>query len=132
MSSLTQEAPTAQQDVASAPRRRPGRSRTRTVLRYVLLVALALVFVSPLVFMLVTSFKSRVEAAGVPPTWVPAHPTTQAYRSILGSGGTPVLRWFANSMVARRPTPRWSWSPRPWRPTRSPGCGSAAGASSSG
>ena len=100
MSSLTQEAPTAQQDVTSAPRRRPGRSRTRTVLRYVLLVALALVFVSPLVFMLVTSFKSRVEAAGVPPTWVPAHPTTQAYRSILGSGGTPVLRWFANSMVA--------------------------------
>ena len=100
MSSLTQEAPTAPQDVASAPRRRPGRSRTRTVLRYVLLVALALVFVSPLVFMLVTSFKSRVEAAGVPPTWVPAHPTTQAYRSILGSGGTPVLRWFANSMVA--------------------------------
>jgi len=66
----------------------------------VLLVALALVFVSPLVFMLVTSFKSRVEAAGVPPTWMPAHPTMQAYESILGAGGTPVLRWFTNSMVA--------------------------------
>ena len=100
MSSLTQEAPTAEREVTSPPRRRPGRSRTRTVLRYVLLVALALVFVSPLVFMLVTSFKSRVEAAGVPPTWMPAHPTRQAYESILGAGGTPVLRWFTNSMVA--------------------------------
>jgi len=100
MSSLTQEAPTAERGVTSPPRRRPGRRRTRTVLRYVLLVALALVFVSPLVFMLVTSFKSRVEAAGVPPTWMPAHPTMQAYESILGAGGTPVLRWFTNSMVA--------------------------------
>ena len=50
--------------------------------------------------MLVTSFKSRVEAAGVPPTWIPRAPTTQAYTSILGSSGTPVLRWFANSMIA--------------------------------
>ncbi len=36
----------------------------------------------------------------MPPTWVPKDPTTQAYRSILTAEGTPVLRWFANSMIA--------------------------------
>jgi multiple sugar transport system permease protein len=70
------------------------------VLRYVLLGLLALLFVSPLVFMVVTSFKTRVEAAGVPPTWIPREPTLEAYRTVLGTEGTPVLRWFANSMIA--------------------------------
>lgn len=68
--------------------------------RYVLLVLIALLFVSPLLFMLVTSFKAPNEATAVPPTWIPKDPTTQAYRSILTAEGTPVLRWFANSMIA--------------------------------
>ncbi|HKG52385.1 MAG TPA: carbohydrate ABC transporter permease [Actinomycetales bacterium] len=84
---------------ASSPAsRRPGPGRA--ILRYTALAILALLFVSPLVFMLVTSFKSRVEAAGVPPTWIPHPFTTQAYSSILGASGTPVLRWFVNSMIA--------------------------------
>jgi multiple sugar transport system permease protein len=83
----------------SAPAsRKPGPGRA--VLRYVVLAALALLFISPLVFMLVTSFKTRVEAAGIPPTWIPNPFTTQAYSSILGASGTPVLRWFVNSMIA--------------------------------
>ena len=86
-------------DVPVAPAS-SGDRRARRVLRYVVLVALALLFVSPLVFMLVTSFKTRVEAAGVPPTWIPREPTLEAYRTVLGTEGTPVLRWFANSMIA--------------------------------
>jgi multiple sugar transport system permease protein len=86
-------------DVPVAPRS-TGSGRARRLLRYVVLVALALLFVSPLVFMVVTSFKTRVEAAGVPPTWIPREPTLEAYRTVLGTPGTPVLRWFANSMVA--------------------------------
>ncbi|PYG01919.1 carbohydrate ABC transporter membrane protein 2, CUT1 family [Georgenia satyanarayanai] len=78
-------------------RRRPG---GRVVVRYVVLGALALLFISPLIYMLVTSFKERGEAAGFPPTWVPDPPTTDAYSSILGTSGTPVLRWFLNSLVA--------------------------------
>jgi multiple sugar transport system permease protein len=70
------------------------------VLRYTLLVLLALLFISPMVFMFVTSFKTRQDAAGVPPSWLPNPFTTQAYESVLGASGTPVLRWFANSMVA--------------------------------
>src|SRR5689334_10440791 len=72
----------------------------RQIGRYVLLVVLGLIFISPIVFMLSTSFKSRIEAAGVPPTWIPSTPTLDAYSSILNSGGTPVLRWFGNSMIA--------------------------------
>lgn len=72
----------------------------RTVVRYVLLIALAVVFISPLIYMVVTSFKTRGEAASYPPTWVPSPATTAAYESILNAPGTPVLRWFANSLMA--------------------------------
>lgn len=69
--------------------------------RYLLLVALALIYVSPIAFMIVTSFKTRAEAAGIPPTWIPDPVTLDAYATILAPGsGTPVLTWFVNSMVA--------------------------------
>ena len=42
-----------------------GRSPVRTALRYVLLVALALIFVSPLIFMILTSFKTSNDAGAV-------------------------------------------------------------------
>ncbi|MGJ7442160.1 carbohydrate ABC transporter permease [Aquipuribacter sp. MA13-6] len=87
-----------------APRGHAGRARrgltVKAVLRYTVLVLLAIVFVSPLLFMLVTSFKTRVEAGGIPPTWIPNPFTTQAYEAIFSSSATPVLRWFANSMIA--------------------------------
>jgi multiple sugar transport system permease protein len=74
---------------------RPGR-----ILRATVLTLLGLLFVSPLVFMALTSFKNRVESAAVPPTLFPHEPTTEAYRSIMSTEGTPVLHWFVNSMVA--------------------------------
>jgi multiple sugar transport system permease protein len=89
---------TARRASAVPPAKRRGGGRR--VLRYVVLIVLALIFISPLLFMLVTSFKTRIEAAGVPPTWIPKNPTLDAYRTILNSPGTPVLRWFANSMIA--------------------------------
>jgi multiple sugar transport system permease protein len=93
----TQTAPAAAATPAQPPPRRAARSAAA---RYVALVALGLLFVSPLLFMFVTSFKSRIEAAAVPPTWIPKDPTLQAYDSILNASGTPVLRWFVNSMIA--------------------------------
>jgi len=69
-------------------------------LRYALLVVLTAIFISPLVFMVVTSFKSVNEAVQTPPTWVPSPLTTQAYERILGATETPVFRWFLNSMLA--------------------------------
>jgi multiple sugar transport system permease protein len=72
----------------------------RQGLRYIVLIALTLAFVSPLLFMLLTSFKTRRESAQSPPTLFPHEPTLEAYRSILGATDTPVFRWFANSMIA--------------------------------
>jgi multiple sugar transport system permease protein len=69
-------------------------------LRYAVLAVLALIFVSPLVFMVLTSFKTRQESAQSPPTWFPEAPTLEAYRTVLQAADTPVLRWFANSMIA--------------------------------
>src|SRR3954471_22091612 len=88
-------------DTSGPASRKPGPGRA--IGRYTLLAVLALLFISPLLFMLVTSFKTRIEAAGVPPSWIPSPFTTQAYSSILGGSGTPVLRCVANSMIAEAP-----------------------------
>jgi multiple sugar transport system permease protein len=69
-------------------------------LRYGVLTVLTLLFVSPLLFMLSTSFKTRVESGQTPPTWIPHHPTLHAYAHIMTASDTPVLRWFLNSLLA--------------------------------
>ena len=69
-------------------------------LRYAVLAFLTLLFVSPLLFMASTSFKTRGESAQTPPTWIPKDPTLGAYEHILTASDTPVFRWFANSMIA--------------------------------
>jgi multiple sugar transport system permease protein len=69
-------------------------------LRYAILVVLTALFVSPLVFALVTSFKEPRDAVRTPPTWWPDPFSTQAYDRILNATDTPVFRWFLNSMVA--------------------------------
>lgn len=69
-------------------------------LRVLLLGILTLMFVSPLLFMVSTSFKTRQEAGRTPPTLLPEQPTLQAYDHILHASDTPVLRWFANSLFA--------------------------------
>jgi multiple sugar transport system permease protein len=70
------------------------------VLRYGVLTVITLLFVSPLVFVLLTSFKTAREAVQTPPTWWPSPFSTQAYDRIFNADDTPVLRWFANSMIA--------------------------------
>ncbi|MFH5824170.1 carbohydrate ABC transporter permease [Georgenia sp. AZ-5] len=77
-----------------------GRRRTNRWLLYALLVILTLIFISPLLYMLSTSFKTTAGAAAPAPQWIPVEPTTQAYESILTTSGTPVLRWLLNSVVA--------------------------------
>jgi len=92
---------TAARPTATAARStRPRTGARGNVVRYTVLALLALIIVSPLLFILVTSFKPRAEATGTPPTWIPRDFTTQAYDAILGSGETPVFRWFLNSMAA--------------------------------
>ncbi|WP_082471376.1 MULTISPECIES: carbohydrate ABC transporter permease [unclassified Arthrobacter] len=86
----------------AGPAEKPQRRlQPRTVLKIVLLALVALIFVSPLIFMIVTSFKTRSEATAIPPSWIPNPFSLDAYKEILAPGtNTPVLRWFANSMLA--------------------------------
>ncbi len=82
------------------PRRQGwGRPLRRAVL-YAVLVALALVFITPLLWMLSTSFKADYEATQYPLTWLPHAVTGQAYATIFNSDQAPILRWFVNSVVA--------------------------------
>jgi multiple sugar transport system permease protein len=67
---------------------------------YAGLLLLTLVFVSPLVFMLSTSFKTDAESIAATPTWIPREPTTEGYRFMFSAAQTPVLRWFLNSLLA--------------------------------
>lgn len=82
-------------DTATTSRRGPRRA-----VLYGLLIVLTLVFISPLIYMLVTSFKTTAEAAAPTPQWIPSDPTTQAYDAVLSTDGTPVVRWFLNSLLA--------------------------------
>lgn len=73
----------------------------KSSLRYLVLAALALIYVSPIVFMLFTSFKTLPDATSYPPSWIPQPFTTDAYAHIFDPvNNTPILRWFANSMFA--------------------------------
>ena len=78
------------------------------------LFALTVVFVAPLLWMLITSFKTIGESQQLPPTLLPQDPTETGVRRILTAGGqNPVLRWFLNTVSRRRCTRsrRW-WSRR--------------------
>jgi len=79
---------------------RPRPRQGKRVVQYAVLVILTLLFVSPMIWMAVTSFKTSADAIASTPQWVPKHPTTHAFSSILNSSGTPVLRWFFNSVFA--------------------------------
>jgi multiple sugar transport system permease protein len=82
--------------------RREPRQLATLVLFYAGLILLTVVFVTPLLWMLSTSFKTNLEATQLPPNWIPEDFTTEAYSTIFktGESQTPVLRWFLNSMVA--------------------------------
>jgi multiple sugar transport system permease protein len=80
---------------------RPGTRTGRRVATYVVLAVLTVLFVGPILWMVLTSFKPTAEATAVPPTFVPKDPTGQSYDTITASGSsTPVFRWFMNSMLS--------------------------------
>jgi len=80
-----------------------GNGRTRPlakVVAYAALAVLSLLFISPLLYMLATSFKTTADAASPVPQWIPADPSLQAYETVLNTDGTPVVRWLVNSFAS--------------------------------
>jgi multiple sugar transport system permease protein len=78
---------------------RPGRRLNATVLLYVVLTILALAILLPLVWVLLTSFKSDFNAISDPLNPIPKPFTTGAYQT-LSNGEYPIFRWFLNSFLA--------------------------------
>ena len=64
------------------------------------LAGLTIIILGPILFILLTAFKTVDESRTVPPTFIPKAPTTRAFDILFGSDDAPVLRWFANSMLA--------------------------------
>jgi multiple sugar transport system permease protein len=95
-------ATTSRPPAAQAPRPVGGGTRGpslgRRATAYAGLLLLTVLFISPLVFMVTTSFKTNFEAAQ--PTWIPKEPTTEGYDFVFSAAQTPVLRWFLNSLLA--------------------------------
>jgi multiple sugar transport system permease protein len=60
-------------------------------------VILAVVWLVPLLWAFDTSLKPEPETTRSPITWLPAAPTTEAYRSVIDQGD--LIRWFLNSTV---------------------------------
>ncbi|MEV6366715.1 carbohydrate ABC transporter permease [Micromonospora sp. WP24] len=84
----------------TTPTRTAPAHTLRRVGLYAILVALALVFLIPLAWMVITSLKTYDGAQRIPPDWLPDPLSGYGYQQILTNSANPVLRWFLNSMLA--------------------------------
>ncbi|MET0298043.1 MAG: carbohydrate ABC transporter permease [Microbacterium sp.] len=82
----------------TAPRRLSGRRLTAKALLYIVLIVLALAIILPLVWMLLTSFKTDGDAVRNPYS-LPDPVSLDAYQT-LASGQQPILLWLWNSFAA--------------------------------
>ncbi|TDN90815.1 carbohydrate ABC transporter permease [Microbacterium sp. BK668] len=93
--------PDTRQATTPTPERRqksPRRIAGTTVL-YIVLGILALIIILPLVWMLITSFKTDADAVRNPYGW-PNPFSTEAYTTLLTSGEQPIFLWLWNSFAA--------------------------------
>ena len=101
MSAVTAD-PVIAQPAGGKARARGGRTTPMSKAAFaVALGILTLIFLGPLVWMLLTSFKTTEGATSIPPQWIPHPGSTAGYKPLLSTASeTPVIRWFLNSMVA--------------------------------
>lgn len=68
--------------------------------RWLLMALIAVLFLTPMWWMIITAFKSAEESASAELTWLPVKWTTESFDKILGAPGTPVATWFFNSLLS--------------------------------
>lgn len=91
------------QSTVRTPSRRDSRipQVAKLSLSYVVLILLTAVFVVPMVWMFLTTFKTNAEATQSVPTWFPRDFSTVGFQTILNTTSqTPVLWWLFNSALA--------------------------------
>jgi multiple sugar transport system permease protein len=76
-------------------RRRPFRP-TRPI-RYLIICAIALIFMAPFAYMVSASFQPLAQMFRLPPSWIPPDPTLENYVQFFTSGRN-IPRWVFNSV----------------------------------
>ncbi|MGE5623734.1 MAG: carbohydrate ABC transporter permease [Methanocella sp.] len=77
--------------------RKQTRTKVKTLLLYLALVAVTAAVLFPLVWMLSTSLKTEPETFRLPPTWIPRQPTVQSFVTIWKLKN--FARYFLNTAV---------------------------------
>jgi len=80
--------------VARSERRR---GLPRDFWRFVLLCLLAVVFLAPMYWMIITALKPENDVISTPTQWFPARPTLANFQEVLTSPDGNILRWMWNS-----------------------------------
>jgi multiple sugar transport system permease protein len=78
--------------------RKPLRFRPGLVVRYGVLIALAILFVAPFAFMVTASFLPLERMFRLPPAWLPVDDPTIANYTGFFTSDRPIGRWIFNSM----------------------------------
>lgn len=81
-------------------RRRAYRQDRNGPVFWVGMILLALVFVVPLLWMFLTSFRTVEDSRRIPMTLIPDEFTLRAYRLLFADEQNPVFLWAANSFIA--------------------------------
>ena len=79
------------------PRRRKRQIKPLRVLRYAVLIALAIIFVAPFAYMVTSSFQPLERMFRYPPSWIPTDATLANYTGFFKSGRN-IDRWAINSL----------------------------------
>jgi len=87
----------APQETRRQRRARSARHRTGRVSLYVVLAILGVIAALPFVWMILASFKPEAEVRQIPPTFLPADPSLDNYRTILQDPELPLATFYRNS-----------------------------------
>ena len=106
----------------------PQRADTQRLVLTIALLSLALLWLLPVVWVLVTSLKLTENIVRLPPEWIPWPATASHYHEVLFSSSRTarIGRAFLNSLVISIGTVILVVTTRPWPPTRWRGCASPA------
>lgn len=70
---------------------------TKSIITYILLIVIAIIFLFPFIVMLLGSIQERQFFSGSPSNWIPEKITLNNFRVIIRDGY--LVRWFMNSMI---------------------------------
>jgi multiple sugar transport system permease protein len=93
---LGQPVPTGLEPARPKRQRRRARFRPTRWMRYLILIAIAIIFMAPFAYMVSASFQPLEQMFRLPPSWIPPDPTLENYAQFFTSGRN-IGRWVFNS-----------------------------------